>query len=65
MDLFTNAVTHTSPDELPSRGWLTAIGIFLLIGSVLQDLIGISIINAGDLLAKSADLLSIYFIPYL
>lgn len=43
MDFFINDSMLTEGQDSTAPGWLTALGILLLVGTVFQEIVGISL----------------------
>lgn len=60
MAVFTRDASLADASNSPSSGWLTTLGIILLIGTIFHDLVGISFENPAELARRGAEILSIY-----
>lgn len=59
MDALTRYATRTNAKDLPTPGWLVALGILLLASTVLHDISGLSLADSVELTEKAIGTLSI------
>lgn len=61
MSAFTQELLFSEANDMPSPRWLVALGITLLIGTVFQELVGMSLQDIIEVAKKGADLIATFF----
>lgn len=60
MALLALISAETDREETPPSGWLTAFGLLLLVGAIINEIASVNLIQSLALASSGIDFLSIY-----